>query len=291
MLVNLLRQDLFKMVIVVHGFVARLFLGLEDLISLKHFHTSIARLLISRTKTLGRFARRKVKCFVSWNMLTILTKFLNGGKLQFCAQIAKPRHSDGKAVVQTSVRTSLQCSSSHSSPSTGPFLEALEGPITVNNAAKTDGKAVVQTSASTSLQCSSSHSSPSPEPFLDASEGPIAVNNTTKTCMDLEVGDTSIRKANSLDKAPSNHVKDESTENMGTKEINDGLFDKKPSKKLRKDKNICLDSMFLHRIEDAILDLEELVNRVKWIKGLLECGGPLSSTSQSFWEFGQHIAR
>ncbi|KAK4258158.1 hypothetical protein QN277_007640 [Acacia crassicarpa] len=126
-----------------------------------------------------------------------------------------------------------------------------------------DRDAVVQTSLM-SLQ-RSSHSPPSTEPILDSPEGRITVNN-----------------------APSIHIRVEPDESIRRKEINDGLFNEQPSKKLRKDKNICLDSMFLHSIEDAILDLEELVNKVKWTKGLLEFGMPLSS-SQSIWELKQHI--
>ncbi|XP_028752969.1 uncharacterized protein LOC114712583 isoform X2 [Neltuma alba] len=171
---------------------------------------------------------------------------LNGGKQRLCAQLIKPEHSDGKAAVQTSVSTSSQCSSPHSSPITVPFLDAPEGRITVNNAARTG--------------------------------------------MDIEAGDPSTRETNYSDNAPSTHIRAESAENMPKKEINDGLFNEQPPKKLRKDKSICLDSMFLHSIEGAILDLEELVNRVKWIKGLLEFGMPSSCTGQSFWEFRQHIA-
>ncbi|XP_028791617.1 uncharacterized protein LOC114747427 isoform X2 [Neltuma alba] len=171
---------------------------------------------------------------------------LNGGKQRLCAQLIKPEHSDGKAAVQTSVSTSSQCSSSHSSPITVPFLDAPEGRITVNNAARTG--------------------------------------------MDIEAGDPSTRETNYSDNAPSTYIRAESAENMPKKEINDGLFNEQPPKKLRKDKSICLDSMFLHSIEGAILDLEELVNRVKWIKGLLEFGMPSSCTGQSFWEFRQHIA-
>ncbi|KAI9119599.1 hypothetical protein K1719_009475 [Acacia pycnantha] len=126
-----------------------------------------------------------------------------------------------------------------------------------------DRDAVVQTDL-ISLQ-RSSHSPPSTEPLLDAREGRITVNN-----------------------APCIHIRVEPAESIRRKEINDGLFNEQPSKKLRKDKNICLDSMFLHSIEDALLDLEELVNKVKWTKGLLEFGMPLSSR-QSIWELKQHI--
>ncbi|KAI9119657.1 hypothetical protein K1719_009533 [Acacia pycnantha] len=127
-----------------------------------------------------------------------------------------------------------------------------------------DRDAVVQTSL-ISLQ-RSSHSPPSTEPLLDAPEGRITVNN-----------------------APCIHIRVEPAESIRRKEISDGLFNEQPSKKLRKDKNICLDSMFLHSIEDALLDLEELVNKVKWTKGLLEFGMPLSSR-QSIWELKQHLA-
>lgn len=166
----------------------------------------------------------------------------------------------------------------------------------------TDKDVVVQTSLSASL--------PRIEPDSENPEGCIAVNNDTKTGMDVEVGDLGTKKANcsgdglstpNLAESAENMQQqqqqslillrevdymDDTGENMRMKEINE-LFNEQPSKKLRKDKNIRLDSMFLHSIEDAILDLEDLINRVKWMKGLLKVGMPMSSVSQSFWDLKQ----
>ncbi|KAG8658620.1 hypothetical protein MANES_03G168100v8 [Manihot esculenta] len=61
-----------------------------------------------------------------------------------------------------------------------------------------------------------------------------------------------------------------------------------PSKKLRTDRSIPLNSMCSNTIEAAILDLEELVNRVKWIKHILEFGMPLPNSVQPSWKFLEH---
>ncbi|KAJ9182230.1 hypothetical protein P3X46_006250 [Hevea brasiliensis] len=64
--------------------------------------------------------------------------------------------------------------------------------------------------------------------------------------------------------------------------------DNSPSKKLRTDRSISLNSMCSDTIEAAILDLEELVNRVKWIKNILEFGMPFPNSVQPSWKFLEH---
>ncbi|KAF2290221.1 hypothetical protein GH714_004157 [Hevea brasiliensis] len=64
--------------------------------------------------------------------------------------------------------------------------------------------------------------------------------------------------------------------------------DNSPSKKLRTDSSISLNSMCSDTIEAAILDLEELVNRVKWIKNILEFGMPFPNSVQPSWKFLEH---
>lgn len=168
------------------------------------------------------------------------------------------------------------------------FLFIVAEDVLNTNAANGIAK-VVQTSTSASFECSSSFSSQNTDE-LGTLEKPIAVSNT-KDKMELDVVCTSIRKTSSSDSASSSHIIAASAENimrMGAK--NDGHVQKNSPKKMKKDKSIYLDSTFIGTIEGSVVDLEELVNRVKWIRGIMEFGIPMSSTNQSFWEFWQHDA-
>ncbi|XVF38382.1 hypothetical protein REPUB_Repub20aG0096700 [Reevesia pubescens] len=59
------------------------------------------------------------------------------------------------------------------------------------------------------------------------------------------------------------------------------------SKKLKVDQSICLNSTSSDTMEAAVLDLEELICRVKWLKHKLEFETPLSDTLKS-WKFIEH---
>ncbi|KAI3973179.1 hypothetical protein MKX01_020914 [Papaver californicum] len=54
------------------------------------------------------------------------------------------------------------------------------------------------------------------------------------------------------------------------------------SKRMRKSE---ADSTLSDMIESSIMDLEELVNRVKWLKGALEYGVEFSTTTKPTWKF------
>ncbi|XP_026448467.1 uncharacterized protein LOC113348806 isoform X2 [Papaver somniferum] len=56
------------------------------------------------------------------------------------------------------------------------------------------------------------------------------------------------------------------------------------SKKLRKSETE-LNSTFIDTIEASIMDLEELVNKVKWLKGALAYGVELSNAMKPSWKF------
>nr|KYP67894.1 hypothetical protein KK1_021509 [Cajanus cajan] len=96
-----------------------------------------------------------------------------------------------------------------------------------------------------------------------------------------------VNPANS-DNVSSAHIKDASIENLEKANINGG-YNEYPAKK-RSKKSLCLNSMSSNTIEAAIMDLEELVNRIKWLKGVLNLRMPLSDTKQPSWEFSQHHA-
>ena len=62
-----------------------------------------------------------------------------------------------------------------------------------------------------------------------------------------------------------------------------------PAKRMRSIKSLCLNSMSSHTIEAAILDLEELVNEIKWLRNVLNLRVPLSGPKQSLWEILHHV--
>ncbi|XP_070041973.1 uncharacterized protein [Nicotiana tomentosiformis] len=61
-----------------------------------------------------------------------------------------------------------------------------------------------------------------------------------------------------------------------------------PLKKFRTSDGVRLHSMSSDSTEAAILDLEELANKIKWLKGLLEFGKPVSNASRPSWKFVEH---
>ncbi|XP_020214199.1 uncharacterized protein LOC109798375 isoform X1 [Cajanus cajan] len=100
--------------------------------------------------------------------------------------------------------------------------------------------------------------------------------------------DSKVERACFSDNVSSAHIKDASIENLEKANINGG-YNEYPAKK-RSKKSLCLNSMSSNTIEAAIMDLEELVNRIKWLKGVLNLRMPLSDTKQPSWEFSQHHA-
>ncbi|GFY97779.1 agenet domain-containing protein [Actinidia rufa] len=100
----------------------------------------------------------------------------------------------------------------------------------------------------------------------------------------LDMGDSVIGKT-SLSHSLG-HVRDASAEPAGE----DQYYCRGPVKKMRTGGSISLNSMCSDTIEAPILDLEELVNRVKWLKGILEFGVPLSNAGRPPWKFLEHHA-
>lgn len=63
-----------------------------------------------------------------------------------------------------------------------------------------------------------------------------------------------------------------------------------PMKRMRTGGSVPLNSTQSDTLEATFLDLEELVNKVKWLKGILQCENPLSSTRRPAWKFLEHRA-
>lgn len=89
----------------------------------------------------------------------------------------------------------------------------------------------------------------------------------------------------------SSHIMDASIENFERTASNSRCNDDDyPAKKMRSNLSLCLNSMSSNTMESAILDLEELVNKIKWLRAVLKCEVPLSGAKRPSWEFLQHHA-
>ncbi|CAL0302572.1 unnamed protein product [Lupinus luteus] len=75
--------------------------------------------------------------------------------------------------------------------------------------------------------------------------------------------------------------------NLEMTSVNDGYKDGNRSK-MRCSKSLCLNSVSNSTMEAAILDLEELVNKIKWLRGVLDFEVPLLGAKQPAWEFLHH---
>lgn len=136
-----------------------------------------------------------------------------------------------------------------------------------------------------------SHSSQNCGGLLDLPNGSMGRSkqcNTARNCMDIDETDNKPAKVCFSDSVSSSHILDASTENLERTTIDGGHNDEYPSKKMRCNRSLPLNSMSSNTIEAAILDLEELVNRIKWLKGVLNIGVPLSGTKKPSWEFLHH---
>lgn len=151
--------------------------------------------------------------------------------------------------------------------------------------------------AGPSLECNASFSSrmsSSSLPSLDKSEqranrplSPAASKDmhAVETKTGFDVGDSGIGKSSYSDSVSSSLIRDAATEMPETDAGNKSCENSGSSKKMRYDRNIPLNSSFSDTIEAAILDYEEFVNRVKWMKAILQSGTIPSNTVQPTWKF------
>ncbi|TKY68083.1 Tudor, plant [Spatholobus suberectus] len=112
--------------------------------------------------------------------------------------------------------------------------------------------------------------------------------NIARNGMGIDESDSKVERACFSDNVSSSYIMNASIENLEKATINGG-YNEYPTKK-RSNRSLCLNSMSSNTIEAAIMDLEELVNRIKWLRGVLNLRVPLSDTKQPSWEFSQHHA-
>lgn len=177
-----------------------------------------------------------------------------------------------------------------------PFTQVAGAPNLMIQA-EGKGRNGIQATTRASLKCNSSSSSHSSASLLQLPDGseqmvkrPLSTvtfkeTQTPETNLELDMEENGIGKTNCSD-----IVRDVSADMVGTASRNGKYDNSGSSKKIKADGNISLDSMCSDTLEVAVMDLEELVNRVKWIRGLLEFGKPVSNTMQNAWEFLEHRA-
>ncbi|PON57022.1 hypothetical protein PanWU01x14_177520 [Parasponia andersonii] len=108
--------------------------------------------------------------------------------------------------------------------------------------------------------------------------------------MDSDMANGSaIGKSGCSDNDSNSYVKSMPNEIGGTTVEKDKFDDGGSSKKMRTDGNIPLKLTCSDTMEAAIVGLEDLVNRVKWMKGILQTGMPLSNIRLP-WKFLEHRA-
>lgn len=102
----------------------------------------------------------------------------------------------------------------------------------------------------------------------------------------LDMRDSSIGKPSLSDSVSSSHMKKYASAETAVHTAGKDLYDSAGSmKKLKTGGSIPLNIMF-----SEILDLEELANKVQWLKDILEFGVPLSNGVKPPWKFVEHRA-
>lgn len=143
------------------------------------------------------------------------------------------------------------------------------------------------TSASSLPHLRSIHSKDSLQQCEDVSKK--GLQQTHGLNSELNIGGSAIGKPSCSDGVSGTYVRDVSAEvavDTCPKELD---RENESAKKMRLIDTISLNSTACDSIESSILDLEELVNRVKWLKNILNFG--ISSTPQGpAWEHMEHPA-
>ncbi|KAF5452717.1 hypothetical protein F2P56_027683 [Juglans regia] len=178
-----------------------------------------------------------------------------------------------------------------------PFNQEVPGNLMARNDDK--GRKEVQAAARASLEgntSSSSHISESlsqpPDGFERMAKRPWSISKDTRTSetnFELDMVDTGIGKTSGSDSVSSSHVRDAPTDTVGTAAGKGKNNDAGSSKKM-KHGSISLNPMCSDTVEAAVMDLEELLNKIKWARAILEFGKPLSGTTQNPWKFLEHRA-
>ncbi|KAL6202804.1 hypothetical protein ACLB2K_026509 [Fragaria x ananassa] len=107
---------------------------------------------------------------------------------------------------------------------------------------------------------------------------------TAGTNMESDVADSRFVK-NCSDSGSSSRIKDALNNTGGIAPRIDIVDNNRSLKRMKADEGIILNSVSSDTLEATILDLEELVNRVKLMKGMLEIGIPFTGVMRPRWKF------
>lgn len=103
--------------------------------------------------------------------------------------------------------------------------------------------------------------------------------------IDLNTEDSVNEKTSKVDSVSSSLVRDASVETAGDTVGEEPYCFGGSLQRLRSGGSVPLNSMHSDTIEAAILDLEELAIKVKWLKSILKFGSPLSNDVRPSWKF------
>ncbi|GAB2217683.1 hypothetical protein Droror1_Dr00000886 [Drosera rotundifolia] len=92
------------------------------------------------------------------------------------------------------------------------------------------------------------------------------------------------------DGAPSRNVKDGSAEAAGSIPKEEEDRHGGSSKRICLEKSVLLNSMMSDTMESSVMDLEELVSTIKWLKTMLMSGVPSKDSAGPTWKFSEHVA-
>ncbi|XP_038723156.1 uncharacterized protein LOC120015038 isoform X2 [Tripterygium wilfordii] len=233
-----------------------------------------------------------------------ITEMLGSEKFQI--ELLPPPYGEGLPyeVSSKDLRPSLEWSPEHGWTVPLPlgneprhYCARLIRPVDTEDAANLmvdvggEGRRGGREAAGASLEKSVSLSSHASESSLPASKSRLtrkrflSVTATGEQSMPgttskFDKADNELERASCSDNISSSHVPVACIETAGTGTVKDSSDWKVGG--------ISIDSMYCETIEDALSGLEELVNRVKWTKGLLQSG--MSSSKNVSWKFVEHLA-
>ncbi|CAA2988627.1 Hypothetical predicted protein [Olea europaea subsp. europaea] len=114
--------------------------------------------------------------------------------------------------------------------------------------------------------------------------------DTQETSIALDGGDSSTRKTCLSDTDSGLHMRETLAEPRTEVAKGDPYCSSCPLKKYPAGGGMNSNSMGSKTLESTILDLEELVNKVKWLKSILNNGIPSSDAARPQWKVVEHIA-
>nr|XP_027116452.1 uncharacterized protein LOC113734236 isoform X3 [Coffea arabica]XP_027116453.1 uncharacterized protein LOC113734236 isoform X3 [Coffea arabica]XP_027116454.1 uncharacterized protein LOC113734236 isoform X3 [Coffea arabica]XP_027116455.1 uncharacterized protein LOC113734236 isoform X3 [Coffea arabica] len=125
------------------------------------------------------------------------------------------------------------------------------------------------------------------EMLKESESFPKEVVGAQEENVNLVPGDNGSRKLSCSD-GTYPHARDGSAEAAGLSLGEDLSDSSSPQKKLRNSIGLPLNSARSDTLDALILDLEELANKIKWLKIILKRGYPLSNAVDTSWMFVEH---